>query len=218
MKRSKILVFILLLAILLSVFVINVSAHGIYVVNKSTNKYHLPDCSYLPSASNSYTIYRDDIDNYPNLSPCGHCRPDIYHSYEPANPGQSSGGSSDSSTSKPSTEKQKETWLEKKQREGTPLFDWIVIILVGLIAWFSGAFFIEVYQEDNPYYYKLSWLGKILLFLLCIISIFIVIFVFGSKGSGIINLVINHKWIPISFIVLLIPTIPWVIINQEQLL
>lgn len=94
MKRSKILVFILLLAILLSVFVINVSAHGIYVVNKSTNKYHLPDCSYLPSASNSYTIYRDDIDNYPNLSPCGHCRPDIYHSYEPANPGQSSSDSS----------------------------------------------------------------------------------------------------------------------------
>ena len=146
MKRSKILVFILLLAILLSVFVINVSAHGIYVVNKSTNKYHLPDCSYLPSASNSYTIYRDDIDNYPNLSPCGHCRPASYHSYEPANPGQS-----DSSSSSVTTKDEHELEASDKERldydavKGTfsSIFATGVVISIALFAIFAFITFLE---------------------------------------------------------------------------
>ena len=146
MKRSKILVFILLLAILLSVLVINVSAHGIYVVNKSTNKYHLPDCSYLPSASNSYTIYRDDIDNYPNLSPCGHCRPDIYHSYEPANPGQS-----DSSSSSVTTKDEHELEASDKERRDydavkdtfSSIFATGVVISIALFAIFAFITFLE---------------------------------------------------------------------------
>lgn len=130
MKRSKILFLFLLLTVILSIFAIGVSAHGVYVVNKSTNKYHLPDCSYLPSSSNSYTISRDDIDNYSNLSPCGHCRPDIYHSYEPANPGQS-----DSSSSSVTYDAVKDTF--------SSIFATGVVISIALFAIFAFITFLE---------------------------------------------------------------------------
>lgn len=146
MKRTKIFVFISLLTVILSIFAISVYAHGVYVVNKSTNKYHLPDCSYLPSSSNSYTISRDDIDNYSNLSPCGHCRPDIYHSYEPANPGQS-----DSSSSSVTTKNEQE--IESSDKKSldydvvkdtfSSIFATGVVISLALFAIFAFITFLE---------------------------------------------------------------------------
>jgi hypothetical protein len=47
-----------------------------YIGNKSTKKYHLPDCSYLPDIGNRVKIPESKIDTtYSAYSPCGHCDP-----------------------------------------------------------------------------------------------------------------------------------------------
>ena len=47
-----------------------------YVGNKSTKKYHRPDCSYLPELGNRIKIPESKIDTtYSAYSPCGHCDP-----------------------------------------------------------------------------------------------------------------------------------------------
>ena len=47
-----------------------------YIGNKTTKKYHRPNCSYLPEPGNRITIPKSKIDTtYKSYSPCGHCDP-----------------------------------------------------------------------------------------------------------------------------------------------
>ncbi len=218
MTTTKILVSISLLCILFSLFAVTVSADDYYIVNKTNGKFHLPTCSYLPDSSNRYTIQRDEIENYPKLSPCGHCDPLNNYVYEPENPGQSSGGSSSSSSGNSSKNSSKETWLERKENEGTPLLDMLAGVFIFFVIWFSGGFFIETIDEEKSYRYKLFWPGRILLALLCILSIFILIGICSTDGSGIIKLFLNAIYLPILFAILFVLSLIWVFINQDKLL
>ena len=215
MKTTKILVLILLLCIMFSLFAVTASADDYYVVNKTSGKFHLPSCSYLPDSSNSYTIPRDEIENYPSLSPCGHCKPLNNYVYEPQKPGQSSGGASSNSSSKDSPQL---TWVERKEKEGTPILDILACMFIFFVVWFSGGFFIETIDEEKSYHYKLFWPGRILLALLCMLSIFILIGILYTDGSGIIKLFTNAIYLPILFAILFVLSLIWVIINQDELL
>lgn len=214
MKTTKILVLILLLCIMFSLFAVTASADDYYVVNKTSGKFHLPSCSYLPDSSNRYTIPRDEIENYPGLSPCGHCKPLNNYVYEPENPGQSSGGASSNSSSKDSPQI---TWLERKEKEGTPILDIIAIIFFGAITYFAGALFIDMLPRDE-YYYNLGWFGKISLCILTLISALIAISLLNAEGSSIIKLFINASFLLIIFAISLVSSAVWCLINKDNII
>ena len=46
-----------------------------YILNTKTKKYHLTNCSYLPSEEISLKIKKANIYKYTQYSPCGHCNP-----------------------------------------------------------------------------------------------------------------------------------------------
>lgn len=46
-----------------------------YIGNKSSKKFHLPTCSYLPDAANQITFDSRDDAIAAGYSPCGHCHP-----------------------------------------------------------------------------------------------------------------------------------------------
>lgn len=46
-----------------------------YILNTATKKYHLTNCSYLPSAANSKKVLRTAKSAYKGYSPCQHCDP-----------------------------------------------------------------------------------------------------------------------------------------------
>ena len=46
-----------------------------YILNTATKKYHLTNCSYLPSAENSKKVLRTATSTYKGYSPCLHCDP-----------------------------------------------------------------------------------------------------------------------------------------------
>ena len=209
MKRTKSLLLFLLLTLLFSIFTVTVYAYDYYIVNRETKKFHLPSCSYLPESSNQYKISCDEIDEYPNLSPCKKCNPLRYSSSN----SQSSGNSN--KTESNSTDK---TWVERKIDEGTPLLDMIAGIFLFIVMWTSGAFFLKLISQDESYRYKLFWFGKIFLAALCILSAIFLLSAINVDGSAVIKMFVNATPLLIIYIAILIPSTIWTIVNIDNLL
>ena len=180
-----------------------------YIVNATSVKFHRTTCSYLPDYGNRYPVPRDKIGDYPKLSPCKHCDPLNNLVYEPENPGQSSSGNSSSGSSK------QKTWIERKEKEGTPLLDFLTVLFLGAITLLSIALFVEVYPDNN--YYRLSWLGKISLFFLSATSIMIIWGILNVEGSGIIKLFVNASLLLIIFAISLLSSGIWCLINKDKI-
>ena len=99
--KKIVCLFIILLALLSCFSIISYADtyYDYYIVNKTSNKFHLPNCSYLPEPSNRYKISCDEINEYSKLSPCKHCNP-LKNNYKPSYSNQSSNNSSNKENSK----------------------------------------------------------------------------------------------------------------------
>ena len=116
------------------------AAEDYYIVNKSSKKFHIPSCSYLPKESNSYTIRRSEINKpmYSDLSPCSHCDPLNNYVYEPENSGSSGSASgSGGSHSYTSTPKYKSSDII--------LFIFILLSITAIIY-----YLFYVYKKSRP--------------------------------------------------------------------
>lgn len=102
-RKLLTLIFVITLSLTAFTLLTAYAAEDYYIVNKTSKKFHLPSCSYLPNPSNSYTIPRSDITKtkYSSLSPCAHCDPLSNDYYSPKEPVQSSGNTGSSSNAKP---------------------------------------------------------------------------------------------------------------------
>lgn len=146
MNKHKLLTAFTLFALIFLLFAVIVTASDYFIVNKTTGKFHLPSCSYLPDYGNRYTIERSEIEKYPSLSPCGHCKPLTSSYYSPANSGQSSSSaSSDLNKNEQVTESptRKSLDYDKVKETFTNIFITGVVISIALFIIFALITFID---------------------------------------------------------------------------
>lgn len=209
--KKIVCLFIILLALLSCFSIISYAEtyYDYYIVNKTSNKFHLPNCSYLPEPSNRYKISCDEIDEYSNLTPCKKCNPLRY---------SSSNSQSSSNSNKTESNSTDKTWVERKMDKGTPLLDIIAGIFLFIVMWISGALFFELISQDDSCRCKLSWFGKIFLAALCILSALFLLSAKNVDGSAVIKMFVNATPLIIIYIAILIPSTIWTIVNIDNLL